>query len=432
MTLLLPVRRGSWVAIPLALALASCGVVESHRVDLAVPPLAYDSPCKSSLGSYSLPKAFLHIRIGQKKDQPPDIALSPNDTLPAHVVRHPDPHLFFCLDYLNSPTSDDKVQVLKWPSDPSQPKEPFLGAVMINATDQSAYILSALIRAAFIGLSGDSGFMPARAANFDQTEIIADYEFDPFNPREAATINSQLVKHGFCLVLENYMFDPAVGVQRYCGAPLRHTVERTVFFKAYRNLEETPADPQISGLVYRPRHPYRLFIYHKLDVAGPDPWQLQYTTTLQMENLSPLLSLGVTRAMFANKTISFMFIEGALQNACVSKTSELAGFVEIPLQISRSLVALPGEIAKVQINDVNSESQLVAAQNSLYKIQQSYLQALLGGKPNVTSATQTATATQPSFASLGVPGDLTPLPSTVDWGSDLFNNKLSGVCGNQT
>jgi len=419
-----------WVAAAMTAHLAACSPVQSQRVELEALPLAYDSssPCKSALGSYSLPKAFLRIRIGQKKGAAPDIAVNAATDAPVQVVRHPDPHLFFCFDYLNSPFSDDKIQVLKWPSDKTTPpKGSYLGAVLINVTDQSAYIISALIRAAFIGLSGDANFAPARSAVFDQTEIIADYEFDPFNPREAATINTQLASLGFCLVLDQYMFDPGIGVQNYCNAPLRHAVERTQFFKAYHRLEETPADPQIPGLMYRPVQPYRLFIYHKADVDGRDPWQLQYTTTVGLENLSPLLSLGVTRAMFANKSVNFIFQEGALRTACLSKTSEPAGFVEIPLQISRSLVSLPGEIIKVRIGDVTSETQLVNAQNTLYQMQQSYMQAVLGGKPAVTA--QQPNPTQPSFASLGVPTDLTELSTTTVWDNDLFHNALSTICG---
>src|SRR5262249_39922436 len=153
-------------------------------IDLDTPPIAYDTPCHSALGSYALPKAFVRVRIGQKKGSPPDIALGTdvNDaTRPVAVVRHPDPHLSFCLDYLNSPLSDDKIQVIRWPSENlNAPRSSFLGAVLVNVTDQTSFIVRSLIRAVFIGISGAPGFTP-RSVTFDPTEIIADYEFDPFN-----------------------------------------------------------------------------------------------------------------------------------------------------------------------------------------------------------------------------------------------------------
>jgi hypothetical protein len=375
------------------------------------------------VGSYALPKSFVHIRIGQKKGSAPEIAMKDDDH-PVEVIKHPDPHLFFCLDHLNSSLSDDRISIVKWPTKEAvPPKGSFLGAVLVNVTDQTAYVIRALIRTAFIAITGDRDF---RATNFEATEIVADYEFDPFNQRETATINSQLTKFGFCVMLEDPMFNTPAAAPQYCNSPLKHAVQLTKFYKAYHKLEETPADPQIPGILYRIPQPYRLLIYHRRDSA--DEWALQRTTTVHLENLSPVLALRVTRAIFANKTINFFFQEGALQTACVSKGSELAGFVEIPLEIARGIVAVPGAIAMIRIGAVDSEKKLVEAQTKLAQLQQTYMAAVLGGNPDVDSAQQKGQATKPDFADLSV-SDIEPIPNTTVWGNDLFNKSLKDICG---
>ena len=418
-------------AIALAFLVAACNVVESQRVTLDAPALAHSngSPCTSTLGSYALPKSFVRIRIGQKKGAAPDIAMLDDDH-PVTVRKHPDPHLFFCLDHLNSALSDDRISVLKWPSEAAEPpKGSFLGAVLVNVTDQTAYVIRALIRTAFIALTGAPDFSP-RATAFDPTEIIGDYEFDPFNQRETATINSQLTKFGFCVMLENPMFNAPAAAPQYCNSPLKYAVNLTGFYKAYHKLEQTPADPRVPGLLYRIPQPHRLQIYHRRDSA--EEWTLQRTTTVRLENLSPVLSLRVTRAMFANKTMNFLFQEGALLNACVSKGSELEGFVEIPLEIARSIVAVPGAIAMVRIGAIDSEKRLVEAQTKLAQMQQTYMAAVLGGNPNVDASKQSGTPTKPEFSGLSVPADLKPIPGTTVWENDLLNRSLKEVCRGDT
>lgn len=406
---------------------AACNVVESHRIDLETPPTSYADgpPCASALGSYALPKSFVRLRIGQKAGAAPDIAVAADGDPPVAVVKHPDPRLLFCLDHLNSATSDDKISIVKWPSDKKDvPHGSFLGAVLVNVTDQSAYIIKALIRAAFIAVSGDPGFAP-RSATFAPAEIVGDFEFDPFDQREIATINAQLARLGFCVMLEDTTFSSVKNVQSYCNSPMAHSVRQTIFYKAYRKLQEQPADPFIPGILYRVPQPYRLLIFHRRDIQ--ETWELQRTTTVQLENLAPVLSLRITRAAFANKTMHFVFSQGALQTACVSKTSEIAGFVEIPLEIARSLVEVPGAIVKVRIGDLQSEKELVQAQQRLYQMQQSYLSAVVGGTPTVPNPSPSPTV--PNLADLSVPQGIKPIPTTAAWGSDLFNKALSTVCG---
>jgi hypothetical protein len=360
----------------LLLPVTACRVVESSRIAPQIETLGPSNACASGLGSYVLPKAFLHVTVTQAPSATPAIGN-------IETSRHNDPSLVFCLDYLASYFAHDTITVRKWAFPPSQdksqaPPQPptsFLGVVIINNIDRSAYVFEALIRAAFIAVSGNPAFR-------DDTIVAAtlvDFEYDPFDPDESAVINARLTKLGYCLVLEGYTFDRQTpDVSSYCNSPKGYPNRHTFVTKAYLKAEATPADRQLPGLLYRPRMPYRLEIYNKPDKA--DYWRLVKTQSVDLENLSPVLALDIRRAAFAQRTATFIFERGTLKAACVSKSSELEGFVDIPLQISKSIVALPASILSVQLDQVTNQTKLIDAERQLYQVQKAFLSAQANGK----------------------------------------------------
>jgi hypothetical protein len=469
------------------LLVACSNVADSTRIDVTGSALGYGPGCQSALGSYALPKAFLEIQIGQAgAGSPPDIAVATAGGSPVNTNRHPDPSLVFCLDYLASAFSDDNLQVIKWPlpggAQPAQnvaqttqntsaqvtqnvsqntqngaqnanssaissfisaqsSKEAFLGAVTFNVTDQTAYIIQALIRSGFIAASGNPQFT-TRNAVFSASQIVADLEYDPFDRVDSATVNDRLQKLGVCLVLETYTFDPRIGVDNYCDNPLRYGTRPTLYTKAYQKAEETPANPHLPGLLYRPRYPYRLFIFRKLDPKSGAHWKLQQITTVRLENISPVISLGVSRAVFAGKAMSFVFNEGALQTVCVAKTSEIQGFAQIPLQVAKSIVDLPASVMSVQIGNANSQAQLVQAEQQLYLMQRAYLLNLMGQTTAAPTGVPTTASTPalPDPSQFTTPADFAPQPGILttnspipSWGSDLLqNNTLTNICAGKS
>jgi hypothetical protein len=302
---------------------------------------------------------------------------------------------------------------------------------MVNATDQTVFIVRALLRALFIGLTGDVDFAP-RSARFAADEIVADLEFDPVNQREAAMVNARLTKLGFCLVLETFMFDPAVGVQSYCSAPLRHGYDPTPIFKAYQAYETAPVEPHHPGILYRPRYPYRLAVYRKRDPGGGGKWLLTQTTTVHLENVSPVLSLGITRAAFTGKAVNFLFQDGALTTACISKGSEIESFVQIPLDVAKSIMAVPASLATIQLGRLENEKLLVQRQEQLFLVQKAYLAKLAGGQATRPTGTPDKTqlaAALPTPQQLGaVPADIAPA-TPVTFGTDVLGRNLAQICG---
>jgi hypothetical protein len=410
----------------LALLLASCDMIASGRVDFDEKPVDGGPVCTSALGSYALPKAYVHIQVGlvPGTNTVPDVLVAKASDPAVAVVRHPDSALVFCIDYLTSSLSHDIIAVRK------TPHTSFLGAVMINATDQSAYVIETLLRAGFIVGTGSGTFAPRSTVEGATPQILADLEYDPFNQTESAEVNARLSKLGFCLVLEDFTFDRAISLDQYCNSPIHYGSRPTLITKAYMKAEATPIDPHFPGLLYRPRLAYRLAIFHKADPNGPGNWQLYEVDTVTLENMSPVLSLDIRRAAFTNRTANFVFDSGTLVTACVSKGSELLGFSGIPLQIAKSIVAVPSSIVSVQFDQITAQKQLVTAQQNLVQVQNAYLAALAGQPYTSVSGVPTAPNTAaPSFSP--PPSDLTPatpVDATTVYGKDLLNGDLNGAC----
>ncbi len=360
------------IAGVLALAAAVSGC--AHVVETSVARFAPESPgealigCRTTLGGYFLPKTFLNVKVAK---------VGAAGTRPEYVLHHlapivkPDNRHGFCLDYLASPFSSDQVIVRRAKSGVGTQ---LLQVVASNAYDQTSFIIRRLIRAAFTMLANRS----TRALGASEVfEPLADVEFDPFDVRQTAVINDRLRKYGFCLVLENYSFNPALGsVERYCRNPLEFARRDTAFARLYAAYEAEGIKPNQAGILYRPRAVYQVRIYAKDDPDGGGPWRLRKTEMVPFENISPVLSLRVDRTVFAKRKTALLFDDGALTSVCIYKSSELEAAVEIPLELVKAVVALPAEILKVQYDQVADSNNLLDAEKKLLAAQNKYLAVL--------------------------------------------------------
>lgn len=419
--------------------LATCTVVESYRIPAVAGDPKLGTPCDSRLGSYALPRGYLRIQVGLDGTKKTPGIVEQAGKLPIQIIRHPDPALTFCADHVNSYAADDRIDMLKWPLAPDagdkktakEQKGAFLGAVTVNATDQSVFIINSLIRALFIGLSGSPDFGESRSL-IQSTEIVADLEYDPFNPVEAAAVNARLTKLGYCVVLEGYSFDSSViSLNQYCNDPERSSGAVTMVTKAYMRVVDQPLSPHLAGIHYRPRQPYRLMTFQRSDKHRE--WVLSRMDTVELENLSPVMTLAIQRAAFAGRSAYFLFDEGALKTACLSKKSEIEGFVQIPLEISRSLLELPGTIFKVQIDQFSNLNDLANVQQQLYLAQKAQMAAAVSGTytgPSGTNA-QYQSSLYPSVpTSYGMPTGFGAAwkTSVADYPADVLGTNLANVC----
>jgi hypothetical protein len=355
-----------------AIVAAGCtGVVETS--DLTVQA---DGRCTSGLGSYKLSKTYVRLKVTQDVD-----VLNPDNIMPYVLEtigfeKRADDRFSYCLDYLASPFSDDDIQV-KRSTDTSASKQ-LLRIITSKAVDKTALIVRKLIRAIFIGLSQNANFSDGRSLVVSNDKVkrvqAADLQFDPFDPVEVSEINGRLRQLGFCMVLEDYTFDRRrANPSSYCSNP-RGIMRSHPSVAARIVAEQQPLTPKVvEGVYYRPLATYMLSIFVKDDPGGPDAWRLAKTQAVQLENVSPVIALGVDRALFAERRTTLVFDDGVLIQTCISKNSEIEGAIQIPLDVVYGLVALPSQIMQVQIETANLNSEVIKAENNVIQAQKSLI-----------------------------------------------------------
>jgi hypothetical protein len=357
------------------------------------------------LGSYALPKTLLRVEV---KGTDLDPAKAQTIMTALEEVTVADDDRIYCLDHLSSPTAKDDINIVRGApviAPPygrnNQTSTNLLSFISSNSIDYTADIIRKLIRAAFIAISGKPDFTPiARSLKADTPDLklLANITFDPFSTFDVVRANSQLRSLGYCVLLEIGDVDTvAVEGQRFCSNHRYLEERRARFAEAYANYQRASDLPSSTpGILYRPRIPFRVFVYAKDDPKGSTAWKLVQTAQLKLENISPVVSIGVNRAIFSARRTAFLFDRGVLVGWCVSKRSELLSAVEIPLEVVRSIVALPTQVLQVRIDEVTKSNELLRAQTDLIKLQRQYISYILDPKADKPTSTQKA-STNPAL-----------------------------------
>ncbi|MGP0094257.1 MAG: hypothetical protein ACLPKB_30570 [Xanthobacteraceae bacterium] len=249
---------------------SGCTIADSSLIDPGAAAGAPGVECSSRLGSYALPKSFVHVIVGQTDPKStPQLAFADLNNVAFDIVRRPDPVLTFCLDYLASAFANDDISVTKYlPPDGNEfSGRQFLGSVLVNSTDQSAQIIRALIRTASVLISGNPNYRDVQLDS--KPQILADLEYDPFDTRESAIVNERLTALGICLVLEGFTFDMrAYNVDQYCNSPPIGWRHPPRVAELYAAASQERVVPHTASILYRPRQAYRVAVYKKPDRGG--------------------------------------------------------------------------------------------------------------------------------------------------------------------
>ncbi|WP_092869313.1 hypothetical protein [Hyphomicrobium facile] len=360
--------------------------------------------CESTTGSYNLSKTYLRVKVDLKgttaQDHDKRLELAGVD-----ILHRPDRDKGYCLDYAASPTAHDMVKIFKVregrvltkPTTANATPEPvqdaelaasgsgLLHAISTDAIDESAYILKTIIRTIFIGISGNPNFAETSAVQGRSVngaavnDRVVDVEYDPFDLAQSALVNSTLSQLGFCIILQGVTVPRDHGtIATYCDDPRRAVEKNIRMVNALRLAEDPPETLSSRGVFYRPRIPFTVLLFlnaNRGSAQAKAKWELRGSEVVELENVSPILAIDVERAFFAERKTTVMFDQGALTNVCVFKTSELVQFVDVPLEIAKSMVALPANIIQVQIDQTAGQRNLLAAQNQLMQAEVRRLQA---------------------------------------------------------
>jgi hypothetical protein len=375
-------RVFAWLSVALGLAgVAACTIADSN----IYVAQNVETRCGSQLGQYVLPKSVIHIAIDEVVQDKTKYNIINSLT----QEQYPNNDTRYCFDYRSSVLSYDKVRATTGASG-------FLSFVSSDSADQSAYIIKTLIRAIFVGISQNPNF---RANDTTTPPVrVADLIFDPFDVHETAAKNARLVELGFCLVLDGFTFRRGDSVQSYCNNPRKYLSTRNEYTTRYQEILDTTIIGYSNGVLYRPRVPYMLTVYTKNDPDKPgDLWRARESEVMELENISPFVAVRMDRVAFAVKRIGLVFSAGELKNACVYKSSEVKEAITIPLEIVKSVAALPTAMFQVQFDNVTNARQLAEAENSVIQAQIAYLAFLNKGTTGSTGGARPGQPTAETF-----------------------------------
>lgn len=349
-----PLRQFGLLSIALlALSLCtSCAVLESDPISPRA--LAYHMPsCRSALGAYYLPRRLLslHATAGASQISLLGLELPP---MMAADKRQP-----FCLDHLALPTSRDIITVER------DPATGLLLGISSDVEDRTPEIAKKLI-ATGENLAVTAARSGALQAVREKDELHID--FDPFDWHELMMAKSALKRFGFCLYIEGEMFDAAPDAKAMLEAGARwcskdYVAPTNRWYKRAKT-PPVPEDAVVAGVLYRPNIPYKVVILRQGD-PGRGPWTIHQTKRIELPNVSPVMVVGVERAMFTKRETALKFEQGVLTDVAVKKGSELEGFVEIPLAVAHAIVNVPAQIVQVRIADTTNQTVLLNAQMQL-------------------------------------------------------------------
>lgn len=404
-----------------------------------------DAGCSGALGSYHLPRTLIRIKVeriigsdGIKQDQ---AIFNVNE-----VVRM-DRDLF-CLDFLDSPTAADNIRVLRSKaqtatnnSAKTKGRGPLdtglLQAITNKSTDHSGVILQKIARTIFIGVSGAAGFVPAEtgARSYlatreagDKVLVELDIEFDPLDPEDVARVNEDLRLFGYCVTLGRYSYDTSRSPTAYCDAAMRVSqsdpTREPIMQKAMRTFPS-----KVSGILYRPklRYPLSVYVNDDLDNDGNKSWRQVHQEHIGLESRSPVFSMGVERAFFADRRTAMVFTNGSLTHFCVSKGNSATEFLGFPIVVVRSFIALPTQILQVKVDEENANQQIHAAMANTVRLQNHLLQRQRDPDADLAEGTPETKDLRDDLATVLTPATPTDFSAPAESPGDLLRDLCGGT-----
>lgn len=118
-----------------------------------------------------------------------------------------------------------------------------------------------------------------------------------------------------------------------------------------------------GGVYYLTQLPYKFSV--KFDSSHQSP-QLPI---VYLPNMSPLFSLDIVRKPFVENSTTVTFSNGTLQSVNWTKPSEVLGLLDIPVDIAKVLMGIPGELLTLKINNLKNDANLLNAQKEYLQAQ---------------------------------------------------------------
>lgn len=338
-------RSAALVALTIAaVGTSACAPRSFTTVDLdkAVPraPVNGSLPLMPEGVPYGLPRAYLTMNVewNGKADSAYNITFG--DTVFA-----PDPNASYLLSYNPSLWFDDDVTL--------NTSGGLLSTINATTTDRSGDALKKVVE--IVAEAGKLftafGDPPIRSGRLEYKmptgPVSLSIQFDPFDNDSVKRLELRLAEVG----LKVFAVQPN-------GRPL-----------ATVSSDEIPCDNSFC---------YRTATQIIIGVQG-EATELKGQGKLflaQVPDPSVTYALDVTRTNCVTRTTGVTFQSGMLSSLSINKPSEVSGCLQIPLDVLKAIVAVPGELLKFETGSLNDQKALLEAQTAVLNAEAALAEAI--------------------------------------------------------
>lgn len=347
-----------------ALTTLSCSVVHTT-------PISPKSPISEDSVSYFLPIGRIHLVVDHMKSGATTVAVS--------EVIVPDTTQAYRANIRNNPLSHDNIKVTL--------QNGMLQQITSTTEDQTGVVAKNFAKTAkqIVQLAATLG---AGAAQGDERDFFVDVVFDPFDPLAVSNIDSVLRAIGGSLLPLTCVGD-----------------------------EHGVVTATQDGLLYRPALPYTLTLVFSgpppdselINGRKPVPVGINSFNVNLPSRCSPILSLEVNRTAFGKNVTTINFANGSLADVSVDKESEIAGFSQIPVDVTGELLTLPQDLLTLRYENVSAQDKLVTEQSKLFEDQATLIESMKKLADAKASAAPTQTPVPPAQSPPAADQLVTPL-----------------------
>lgn len=284
---------------------------------------------------YSLPRGLIKIHVARDEHDVLEV-----DVL--DVVYEPDPAHQYYLTYDHSAFSTDTVSIQTTDTG-------LLKKISAQSKDERGEVLKKLVE---LATETGKAFIGARGKAIDPYPTFS-YEtlFDPTLKEDRDRLIADLGEYG-------------VEILELDAAPLGGALSRGAAQDCNR------------GACFRLAVPHKFVIAYRNQptIAFPDPTPARGTADILIPNGSPILAVEINRYAFVEAKTEVEFENGMLTKVSLDKPSEAVGFMEIPIDIAKSIVSIPSALFDFKIKSMNDDQRLNAAQMNLIDSQMRLLE----------------------------------------------------------
>jgi hypothetical protein len=342
-------RVGPLILVGVLAMTCSCVMLQSQHQNVT------EKVQEPNVMGYFLPKGLIHVQF-----KPKEGSTTGEYELTITTEYVPDPNFFYTLKYQPSAISNDTINKV------AVSQQGLLTHVQVSAEDKTADIINKLVliaKAPFVpSIPVPGAALTALTKEGTPKKLLAfDMVIDPTPPPSPPPLRRPNSIEEANAKLKDYKIQLSL---------INWEGQRTVIPSA------SPLDPS-QGVYYRPLLPWTL------RVESTDNNLFIKDATIYLPNGAPILSLDITRAAFVTKSIHYTFTDGILTQLEISKPSEVLGFVDIPLNVIKAIVALPTELIQVKIDTSKMNQGLLAQQLAEIRARDALIDYLnkRGGQP---------------------------------------------------